>query len=232
MLIITGTGRSGTASLAKLFGGHHEFRVNYLLDKYFSKADPYSDPFDTAEKRIAAMLDLHQGIDPETFTDSSNLYIHFIDAIFILNPSAKFILSVRDGKDFVRSALSRGWHERISFGNAPLRDDPYYGRWEQMTSVQKNAWLWTWRNNKALKGLLLLPEAQKLVLRIEDIQDKDALAMMENFTGIKCREGIHAEHRYNANPFFALPPKKEWTDEMNKEFDEIAGDMMKFFNYE
>ncbi|MBS1126342.1 MAG: hypothetical protein H6Q93_331, partial [Nitrospirae bacterium] len=35
VLIITGTGRSGTGSMAKLLGGYHEFRVHYLLDKYF-----------------------------------------------------------------------------------------------------------------------------------------------------------------------------------------------------
>lgn len=232
MLIITGTGRSGTATLAKIFGGHHEFRVNYMLDKYFIKADPYSDQFDTLEKRIAPILDLHQGIDSNTFVDSSNLYIHFIDAIFILNPSVKFILSVRNGKDFVRSAFSRRWHENISFGNVPLRDDPYFRRWGTMTPIQKNAWLWTYRNRKALEGLDCLPEEQKLVLRIEDINRDYSHGILEKFTGKKIKNSVHAERKYNANPAFTLPPKEEWTDDMNCEFIAIAGDMMKLFNYE
>ena len=49
--------------MAKLLAGHHEFRSHYLLDKYFLRADPHSDPFDTVEKRVMAMLDLLQGID-------------------------------------------------------------------------------------------------------------------------------------------------------------------------
>jgi hypothetical protein len=232
MLIITGTGRSGTATLAKMFGGHHEFRVNYILDKYFLRTEPHSDPFDTFEKRTGPMLDLHQGIDPKTFVDSSNLYIHFIDVIFMLYPPVKFILCVRNGKDFVRSAFSRRWHENISFGNVPLRDDPYFGMWNKMTPVQKNAWLWTYRNKKAIEGLHCIPEDQKLIIRIEDIQRDNTLDTLEKFTGIKCKGSVHAERRYNANPAFALPPKEDWTVEMNSGFSEIAGEMMKLFNYE
>src|SRR5512135_728150 len=106
MLIITGTGRCGTATLARMLKGHHEFRVQYLLDKYFLNASPLSDPFRNIQKRIEAMLDLHQGIERRTFIDSSNLYIYFIDALFALDPSTRVILLVRNGKDFARSALS------------------------------------------------------------------------------------------------------------------------------
>jgi len=232
MLIITGTGRSGTASLAKLLAGRHEFRAQYLLDKYFSKAGPHLNPFDTLEKRLAAILDLHQGIDPATFTDSSNLYIHFIDAIFVLNPSVKFILSVRNGRDFVRSACSRGWHEKSSFGNVPQAEDPYFEKWASMTPVQRNAWIWTYRNQKALEGLKHIPEDQKLILRIEDLCRKETLAGLESFAGRKIREDADPGKKYNANPSFTLSPKEVWTERMNREFFEIAGDLMKQFGYE
>jgi hypothetical protein len=46
--------------MAKLLGGCHEFRVSYILDKYFLRADPHSNPFDSVEKRLMVMLDLHQ----------------------------------------------------------------------------------------------------------------------------------------------------------------------------
>ncbi len=231
MVIITGTGRSGTATLARMLGSYHEFRSGYILDKYFIKNDPHSSPFDTIEKRISVILDLHQGIERETFIDSSNIYIHFIDAVFILNPFAKFVLSVRNGKDFVRSALSRKWHERTSFGIVPNRDDPYFGGWHKMTPLQRNAWIWVYRNKKALEGLRKVPEAQKLIMRIEDIRSKEALDEIDEFTGIKIDRTL-AEKRINANPSFDLPPKEEWTDDMNGAFDRIAGVMMRFFGYE
>ncbi len=231
MLIITGTGRCGTATFARMFGGHHEFRVQYLFDKYFLKADPFSDPFRSIQKRIEAMLDLHQGIDRGTFIDSSNLYIYFIDALYTLDPSTRVILLVRNGKDFVRSALSRRWHEHIQFGNVPTYDNPYFHKWSRMSSLKKNTWIWVYRNKKALEGLKKLPEGNKMIVRIEDIREKDTLERLKVFSGTELKEREWAAKKVNANPSFALPPKEEWSDSMNRDFNEIAGDMMKYFGY-
>jgi hypothetical protein len=231
MLIITGTGRSGTGTLAKLFGGHHEFRGSYILDKYFLHEDPHNDPFDTMEKRISAMLDLHQGIDRKTFIDSSNLYIYFIDALYLLNPEIKIILTVRHGKDFVRSAVSRKWHEQKAFGTVPLRKDLYYDQWDSLTPIQKNAWIWQYRNRKAIEGLSALPAKQKLVLKIEEIHKQETLALLEAFTGKRIYDRALSEKRFNANPGFSLPPKEEWNEKQMSEFNAVAGRMMSFFGY-
>ncbi|MEJ2697457.1 MAG: hypothetical protein P8013_12520 [Candidatus Sulfobium sp.] len=231
MVIITGTGRSGTKTLARLLGGRHEYRVHYILDKYFLAADPHADLFDSMEKRLMAVLDLHQGIDPEDFIDSSNLYIHFIDAVYTLNPSARFILSVRNGKDFARSAFSRGWHCHTFFGSVPQRNDPYYKKWSEMTPLERVAWIWTYRNSKALEGLAVVPREQKFILRIEDIGKQETLDGLESFSGLKIPDRSLAANRFNANPVLSLPSWQEWTEAMSREFDAIAGEMMKFFGY-
>lgn len=217
--------------MAKLLGGKHEFRVHYILDKYFLRADPNSDPFDTVEKRIRVILDLHQGIDSKTFVDSSNLYIYFIDALYLLNPEIKIILMVRNGQDFVRSALSRRWHEHNAFGTAPLRNDRYFSKWDSLTPIQKNAWIWEYRNRKALDGLSTLPAKQRLVLRIEDVHKQETLCMLEAFTGKKVSDIESAKRRHNANPAFSLPPKEEWTEQQRDEFNAVAGEMMSFLGY-
>jgi hypothetical protein len=231
MVIITGTGRSGTKTLARLLGGCHEYRVHYILDKYFLNGDPHSDPFDTLGKRLMAVLDLHQGIDRRRFIDSSNLYIHFIDALYKLSPSARFILSVRNGTDFVRSAFSRGWHRHASFGSVPPRDDPYFEKWGEMTPLERVSWIWTYRNRKALEGLGMVPREQKLVLRIEDICKDETLDDLEAFSGVKIADRNLTTKRFNANPVLDLPPAEEWTESMNRQFYGIAGEMMKFFGY-
>jgi hypothetical protein len=232
MLIVTGTGRSGTGTMAKLFGGHHEFRANYILDKYFLRADICSDPFDTVEKRIMVMLDLHQGIDKENFIDSSNLYIYFIDALFLLNPRMKIILTVRNGKDFVRSAVSRQWHIHRKFGSVPLRNDRYFEEWATLTPIEKNAWIWQYRNKKALDGLKRVPENQKLVLRIEEIHKRETLDMLEVFSGKRPLDRETAKIRHNANPDFSIPLKEEWVEYQKREFDAIAGGMMRYLGYD
>ena len=231
MLIITGTGRCGTATLARMLKGHHEFRVQYLLDKYILNAVLLSDPFRSIRTRIEAMLDLHQGIDRGTFIDSSNLYIYFIDALYALDPSTKVILLVRNGKDFTRSALSRKWHEQNIFGTLPLRDDPYYEKWPSMTPFQKNAWIWVFRNARALEGLKTAHESRKLIVKVEEMRESETLDMIEAFAGIGIVEKTLAEKGLNANPSFDLPPKEEWSDSMNRDFDKIAGEMMRFFGY-
>lgn len=218
--------------MARLLAGHHEFRVQYILDKYFLRADPHSDPFDTIEKRLRVMLDLHQGIDREMFVDSSNLYIYFIDALYLLDPAIKIILMVRNGQDFVRSAFSRGWHERKEYGTVPLRDDRYFSKWGSLTPIQKNAWTWQHRNRKALEGLSAVPAKQKLVLRIEDIRKQETLCMLEAYTGKRVSDRELAKKRHNANPAFSLPPKEQWTEQQRDEFNAIAGKMMSFFGYD
>lgn len=230
MLIITGTGRSGTETLARIMDGHHEFRVNYILEKYFLRADPHSEPFGDIETRLKAILDLHQGIDSLTFIDSSNLYIHFIDAIHILNPSARFILSVRDGRDFARSAFNRKWHERNMVGMVPPYGDPYFEKWDEMTPLERNAWIWAYRNNKALKSFECLPVDRKLIIRIEDLNQTGVLDEIEHFTGITIRRSL-ASRKFNADGSIDVPPKEEWSRSMNEEFDTIAGELMRHFGY-
>lgn len=232
MLIITGSGRSGTETLSRVFGGWHEFRVNYILEKYFVNADPFSDPFDTIEKRIQVVLDLHQGIDPHDFIDSSNLYLHFIDVLKLLYPSVRIILSVRNGKDFVRSAASRKWHERKLFGMVPHYHDPYYNSWESLSPLQRNAWIWTYRNKKALSQLSAFPENQKFVLKIEDLNNPGVISRLETFAGILIKDTECADKKYNANIEFDFPAKETWTERQHREFDDIAGELMNYFKYD
>lgn len=216
---------------SRLFGGYHEFRVAYLVDKYFSIKDLRANPFDRLEKRIMAIKDLHQGIEPGSFIDSSNLYIHFLDAIYYLTPSAKFILGIRNGKDFARSGITRKWHEQGTFGTAPPRNDPYFDKWNEMTPLQKNAWIWVHRNRIALEGLTVIPDSQKLIVKIEDCASDVMLDKLEQFAGVPMLDRSWAKRRYNANPTYSFPPKEEWPDATHREFDEIAGEMMALLGY-
>ncbi len=150
----------------------------------------------------------------------------------MLYPSAKFILTVRHGKDFVRSAASRKWHEQNIYGTVPLYEDPYFQQWEAMTPLQKNAWIWNYRNKKALDGLQMVPEKQKFILRIEDVAKDEILNALETFSGMKMFDRGLAAKRINSNPLFDFPPKEEWTEVQTAEFYEIAGNMMHFFSYE
>jgi len=227
MLILTGTGRSGTGMLARLFGGHHEFRATWLLEKY---APPGRVPFRSLDERISAVLDLHLGVDPEGFIDASNLYIHLIDALGALYPDLRLVLAVRDGRDFVRSAVTRGWHGRRGFDTCPAPGTADFERWPAMTPVERAAWIWVRRNEIALTGLEALPEHCRRVVRIEDLEEGN-LDGLARFAGVPIRDAGAVSRRVNANPEQSLPPFGRWPEEDRRAFERIAGGMMRRLGY-
>jgi hypothetical protein len=218
---------------SRLFGGHHEYEAPFLVKNYFEPASPFHDPFDTIGKRIEIMKAAHKDIDCRTFINSSNLYIHFTDALSYLYEDARFIFIVRNGKDFARSAISRNWHDYRSFGIVPPVDSPYYSQWAEMNPLQRVAWIWTYRNDIALKRLGGVPDEKKIIIRLEDCSQDTVLDRLEQFTGIKITDRQWAKkYRYNTNGSFSVPSVKEWTEKMHTQFDDIAGFMMRFFGYE
>ncbi len=229
MLIITGTGRSGTGMLARLFCGHHEFRVTYLIDKYCDSGDS-ADPFGAFDKRLQAVLDLHQGVEPKTFIDSSNLYIYLLDALWALYPDARFILGVRDGRDFVRSAITRSWHTRTSFDTVPQKQSPYYARWQSMSPIERATWIWTNRNEIAFDMLERIPRNRWMLVRVEDL-DEQLLDRLEEFAGHPIKNKKPVKARVNANLVQGFPCKEEWSEDELRAFYAIAGGMMKKLEY-
>ncbi|MBI5143273.1 MAG: hypothetical protein HZA20_13955 [Nitrospirae bacterium] len=227
MFIITGTGRSGTGMLARLFGGHHEFRASYLLEKY-CRGNPA--PFGRFDDRLAAVLDLHQGIDPSAFVDSSNLYIHLLDAVHALHPDARFIVGVRDGRDFARSAITRGWHLRDSFDCIPPDGSPAYACWPSMTPVERAAWIWTRRNEIALGMLEAIPSDRWMLVRIESL-DEPMAERISVFAGCPVRDLGAIRRSVNANFSTAFPSWRDWPPEDADAFASIAGGMMKRLGY-
>jgi hypothetical protein len=233
MLIITGTGRCGTGMFSKLFGGYHEYEAPFLVKNYFEPVSPFCDPFDRFNTRVEIMKKAHQEIDPRRFINSSNLYIHFTDALFYLYGDVKFIFVVRNGKDFARSAVSRNWHNYRTFGIVPPDDSAYYSQWAEMSPLQRAAWIWTYRNSIALKRLSSVPDKYKKIVRLEDCCHDSVLDELERFTDIKITAHKWAKnHRYNTNGSFSMLPVSRWSETMHREFNLIAGTMMQFFGYE
>ncbi len=241
MLIFTGTGRSGTGLYAKLFNGYHEYKnesYRPMLARYVPDIDhPKSDPFANSEIRLRFVQELLQGVDLNTFCDSSNLYIHFLDALYALDPNVRIVLGVRDGRDFARSGITRGYHDPQRYNGwamEPNADDPYFNRWKQMHPVEKMAWLWTSRNQKALDRLTLIPKENWMTIRLEDLTGENSgtyLAQLEEFTGRKAvRSWITV--KYNANPQSNVPEKENWPPAIRDAFETIAGDMMRYFGYD
>ena len=241
MIIFTGTGRSGTGMYAKMFHAHHEYNVP-ALGELIKKIvvnwnDPETDYLGNPSVRREIMMRHLEDVDIPSFRDSSNPYIHFLDTLYEMDPSIRIVLGLRDGRDFARSGITRGYHTARyqHYGMIPERDTPFYREWPDMTPIEKMAWLWFSRNHKALMYLQSVPKENYLIIRLEDLvagdeKAKQTLAELVKFTGIE-PDRQWLTKKYNQNPFYVIPPKEEWTDDMNKRFFRIAGVMMRKFGY-
>jgi len=243
MIIFTGTGRSGTGFYAKLFDAPHEYNAKQLLtlyDEYIPDIkNPITDPFADLSKRISFMKTFLQDVNLAVFRDSNNSYIHFLDALHEIEPDVKIVLGVRDGRDFARSGITRSYFDETHYGiwsMIPEQDDPYYSKWPDMSPIERMAWMWNFRNQKALTRLQSVPDNQWMIVRLEDVaaitqQPNPHIEAMEDFLGLKANtEWMKVQ--YNKSEFYSCPPKEQWTLHMNDTFDQIAGDMMRRFNYE
>ncbi|MGR8931722.1 MAG: hypothetical protein ACU836_13870, partial [Gammaproteobacteria bacterium] len=145
MIIFTGSGRSGTGLYSKLFDTHHEYNVNKLIGTYFPRSALFleSDPFDDFELRKRIMLDHLAGIDFSKFRDSSNPYVSFLDALYVIDNEVKIVLGARDGRDFCVSGITRGYHDNQRYSGysiTPYKSDPLYSRWQTLSPLEKMAW--------------------------------------------------------------------------------------------
>ena len=181
MLIITGTGRCGTMWLAKCFHAHHEYHAAKMERVWPKFKIQGSETFNDYPKRLQFMKthlsDVGNQMD---FKDSSNLYVHFLDALYEIEPTLKVILIVRDFEPFERSALKRMWHTYLGYHRCPVDG------WGKMDAHQRMRWVYDFRINKAKERMAVLPENQRIICRLEDVA-RD-ITPLEEFVGVKANK--------------------------------------------
>lgn len=241
MIIFTGTGRSGTGLYSKLFQAHHEYQVERLMQLIKALTPDYNqpatDPLSAFDKRLRIIATQLLTVDLPGFRDSSNPYIHFLDALYVIDPDIRIVLGLRDGRDFAVSGVTRGYHtpKYSFFSMAPEKDDPHSKRWPSLNPIEKMAWIWVYRNQKALSRLENVPKENYHIVRLEDLtsgtqEAEKHIVLLEDFVGMKMdRQWLKVS--YNRNATYALPPKEEWTPEMNRSFLGLGGEMMRRFGY-
>lgn len=233
MLIVTGTGRCGTRAFALLFDGFHEYKMREEYRKRF--IEPYKDrkPFKNITRRRKVVDWVYGDIGKyDVFVDSSNQASYWLDAIHEKFPQARFIVLVRNGRDVVRSAISREWHNYNEHEHLPPQGDPLLERWGNLSALEKNTWFWVEKNRQILDRLKGLPEEIYKTYRIEDCHKDDVLDEIEEFAGIPTVGRYFVKTKTCNSSQKHFPPPELWTLEVRKEFDDMAGKMMEFFGYE
>lgn len=251
---IISTGRTGTKFLAKLFDQFDEIfsvhepepeflrlGIKYAKEKYnFVKIKKEID----MNRRAWCKKVKREGC--KTYIESNNRLFSLMNPLINIFDSPKIIHIVRDGRDYVRSGMSRHYggyyserdiNPRLQANYFP--DDPYYDEWKKMSQFEKICWLWQKKDGFILNDVENYDNA--ITVKFEDIFIKDGypgILKMAKFLGfgkkkLKSEFVEMQSNKINKSKEYKIPKWEEWNQNMLKKFDEIAGEHMKnYYNYE
>jgi hypothetical protein len=236
---ILGFGRSGTAFMANFLNqarGAHVFHEPVFEDFYAharahynpKAAEWYLQGF--RKKEIyARMRHIPSGIYGET---NANLRCH-ANAIKVAFPGVQLFHLVRDGRDVVRSHMSRRTmtlRNPFSMSMHPTETDPWQARWHEMDRFARICWYWQ-EENRRLRTTIG-----------KTVQFEKILSSYEFFAGEILEPcSIHIEKRVweltiaiprNTTNEFSMPKWDQWTPEQQKTFREICGEEMAQCGYD
>ncbi len=184
------------------------------------------------------------------YVESNIGYYGLLDVTPLAFKNHKAVLIVRDGRDWVRSAIN--WGE--IYGKKGIRKyfshtwpsaekvpgDALASSWNQASEFQKACWAWANLNAYAIKTMQQNPAAR--MYKFEDIfkgPDRyDYLNDLVRFTtalpgidpaSLKKTDGwLDQKIHPSSNQF---PAWQEWTAQQKNQFDEICGPLMSRLNY-
>jgi len=246
-VFVVSTGRTGTKFIANFFN---------QFDDIFSKHEPDPDLLklgnNYATNRVSAtkavkifsstrkiILNQLFKLNYDRYLESNNRLYSLIPIIKQSIPNSKFIHIVRDGRDVVRSGMSRNYYEsndpfpRIKATDFP--QDPWYSKWNKMSRFEKVCWWWQKKDNFIRKSV---QNDYSITLKFENIfngkEDYPGMKKLAEFIGVSLKN-IPLENRMNnkcnSTKQYSIPHWKNWTDEHTRSFLTIAGDQMQKYNY-
>lgn len=189
------------------------------------------------------------------YFESSHFLSHLIPELTELY-DGRYIHLYRDGRDFVRSGLQRGWWYAdrsdwtlkhmirrwlrrkffIEFSDAGWEDHRLEPPRGLKSRMQKIAWLWTEINSVILSDLQELPSSDRLALKLEDFGENSVKLVLDFLALPSTRSVVEqivrvVKSKPNKTGNLEVPEFSEWPEEKKKEFWQVAGAMMERLGY-
>lgn len=255
-VFIVSTGRCGSTMLSRLLAIHPSL---FVFNQYPSLRTEafvnWSAPgkIKLIEKRLRKKRDeLIASVRRNRFiyVENSTSAAFLMDELYRLF-DAKFIFISRDGKDFLRSGMSREWYKPETVINRiktwlrrkffiqtgrDTSDTLLIPPGKYRTRFDRIAWRWAEVNGIILDRLSSIPNDRKLMIKLEEL-NKESLVAIHDFLGIHVDDPLIEEMlkiantRPNKTGKYDFPPHTEWPEREIQRFNEIAGDIMKKLGY-
>ncbi|MGM0441608.1 MAG: sulfotransferase [Elusimicrobiota bacterium] len=241
---LVSTGRTGTKFLARFFNKYsdtyalHEPRPDFLKEGIdFARGKLKEDRL----KKILsgnrqALFKKIKRLKSEHYVESNNRLFSMLEPLKDIYPGARVVHIVRDGRDYVRSGMSRAWYKKQDTTYRLRADffpkDPYYEKWDEMSRFQKICWRWQKKDGFIYRSLKNINNA--ITVKYEEIFNDDDfkglhriadyIEMDKDSTEKLVRDQM--ENKINATREYEIPHWRDWGAKRIKEFNEIAGKHM------
>lgn len=233
IFFILAQGRSGTAFLADLLNQSQNSHVchepvfedlNAYVKAYYSPqaAENYMQRF---RKKEIYLRMWH--IPTSVYGEVNSILRRHANAIKSAFPDATLIHLVRDGREVVRSMISRTTmteKDRISTKIHPVKSDPWRNQWDQMDRFSRLCWYWQTENAYLRTTLNKTVQFDKILANY-DYFHNEILRPCHIDIGQEIWARAIASPR-NATDMYHMPKWADWTSEQQEIFKNICGDEM------
>ena len=238
LFFIFSLGRSGTQFLARMLNNDmaaavlHEPAKRDVLEynKSFSEGYNYSAYIKGFRKKFIQYNVANKNI--HIYGEVNSYLRRHASTIMECIPGARCLFLIRDGRDVVRSMMSRDIFSDNWLYNSitPAQDDPYYSKWSEWGPFEKSCWLWASENALLYNQF---GEAFKFEKIISDYSYFKAnvigpiqVAISESTWANEIR--VKSENRTLQ---YKIDPYETWSKEWKRIFWEICGKMMETHGY-
>jgi hypothetical protein len=228
-IFVLNTGRSGSAFMQKLLKNFKK-----VLENVFKGA------------RFELMLEA--AIKDTVYVESNQCLVFFIHQIKALFPNARFVHLTRHPGDFVRSAITKGWHKNDSIwesGRIQMSDQK---NWNRLDQIEKLGWVYR-STHTYIEDFKELYTDDVHTVRLEDLtQSTEVLKTMLAFMGIYDtfderglmikltqkinKVTINADEPENMFKLAEYPRYKEWNIADQEKIKNFTRSLSKMYDYE
>jgi hypothetical protein len=248
LVFVVGSGRCGTAAVARLLQGidgieaHHE----YVRDTYQREATLYYMGMLDKPAIMRQLSELYRSAvnysEAETFLDASNKLAWVVDVLAEAFPYARFIHLIRDGRKVVSSFFHKlnvysDRHQDIlreykSNLISVLPPPPEEFWWplapEGYNQFQRICWHWVASNENILKHI---PGERSIRVKLESLAARPAeMERMLSFIGIPFNNSFMEAMKRPQHVY--VPVDYPLTAEQKEQFLFICAPMMEVLNYD
>jgi hypothetical protein len=156
VFFLVSVGRSGTQFLSTLLNGnesavfHEPVKSDVVEFRRSSLSDACSRKY-VNEFRLKDIYFRHAHSGRDIYGEvNSYLRVH-CQSLRLALPNCTQIQLVRDGRDVVRSMMSRKIFDKKSWSTnkiGPILGDDYFEKWDVMSPFEKRCWIWTNSNRR------------------------------------------------------------------------------------